>query len=258
MISLAEEPRPIEIENTWPSDASWVSKFGGVYYLSTHRSWYATSDNIYGPYTYRGQFTEEPYNDHGTFFTYHNQTYYIYGVPEDYHEEPFDHFYRTTKIVYVHFRDNGEIVRDPFIEKEGVGHYDASWGEIRAAWYFAASDGLKKKERGDGFEIRSIRDGAYLYYPNIANMRQNARLILNAAPGPGSACEVEIREGSPFGPVLGFRKIPENVETGPDGYAHIPCDLENGYGSHGLCFVFRGEGDDLLRFGGFCIDPVRD
>ena len=89
-------------------------------------------------------------------------------------------------------------------------------------------------------------------------MRQNARLILRAAPVPGSACGVEIREGSPFGPIPGFRKIPDSPESGPDGYAQIPCDLENGYGSHGLCFVFRGEGDDLTRFGGFSIDPVRD
>ena len=89
-------------------------------------------------------------------------------------------------------------------------------------------------------------------------MRQNARLILKAAPVPGSTCGVEIREGSPFGPVLGFRKIPDKAEPGADGYAHISCDLENSYGSHGLCFVFRGEGDDLVRLGGFSIDPVRD
>ena len=187
--------------------------------LLTHRSWYATSDNIYGPYTYRGQFTEEPYNDHGTFFTCHNQTYYIYGVPEDYHEEPFDHFCRTTKIVYIHFRDNGEIVRDLFIEKAGVGRYDASWEESRGEWYFAASDGLKKKERGDAFEIRSIRNGAYLYYPNIANMRQNARLILKAAPVPGTTCGVEIREGSPFGPGL-----PQNPRHRRDRRGRIRAD----------------------------------
>ncbi len=252
MVSLAEEPRAIEIENTWPSDASWLSKFGGVYYLSTHRSWYATSDSVYGPYTYRGQFTEEPYNDHGTFFTFHNQTYYIYGVPEDYHEEPFDHFYRTTKLVYVHFRDNGEIVRDPFIEKVGAAHYDAEWDEIRAVWYFAASDGLVKKETaGDRFEIRGVRDGSYLSYPHIANLRQNALLYLSGTAAPGCACSVEIREDSPFGRLLGFCRL-------TDGADEFPCRLENEYGEHGLCFVFRGEGEDLFRFGGFRFERVKD
>ena len=253
MVSLAEEPRAVEIENTWPSDACWISKFGDTYYLSTHRSWYATSKSVYGPYTYRGLFLDEPYNDHGTFFTYHNQTYYIYGVPEDYHEEPFDHFYRTTKIVYAHFRDSGEIAVDPEIVKAGVGHYDAGWNRIAGAWYFAASDGLAKKENGRGFEIRGIKDGSYLCYPKVANMPQNALLYLNGMPVPGKRCAVEIREGSPWGRVLGFCKIAMR-----DGVCDVPCRLENGFGSHDLCFVFRGEGEDLFGFGGFRFEQVKD
>ena len=54
-------------------------------------------------------------------------------------------------------------------------------------------------------------------------MRQNARLILKAAPVPGSTCGVEIREGSPFGPVLGFRKIPDKAEPGADGTRISPA-----------------------------------
>ena len=37
MISLAEEPKMVEIENGWQNDACWISKFGGVYYLNRLR-----------------------------------------------------------------------------------------------------------------------------------------------------------------------------------------------------------------------------
>ena len=246
MISLAEEPRPIEIENSWENDACWVTKRGGVYYLNSHESDYATADNIYGPYTYRGRFWSDVHSDHGTFFTYHNQTYFTYGVPEDLGDAPADPYYRTTKMIYVHYRDNGEIVGDPFIQDAGVGQYDARWDEIKGVWYFAASDGLYKKETADGFEMCGIRDGAYLYYPNIANIRQRARLFLEAeATAP---CAIEIRENSPFGRMLGFCRISES------GEGEFSCRLENDYGSHNLCFVFRGEGEDLLHFRSFRIE----
>lgn len=251
MISLAEEPRPIEIVNTWENDACWVTKRNGIYYLNSHESDYATSDNIYGPYTYRGRFWSDAYSDHGTFFTYHNQTYFTYGVPENWGEEPVDRFYRTTKIIYAHYRDNGEIAADPFIREAGVAQYDARWDEIKSVWYFAASDELYKKETADGFEMRGIRDGSYLYYPGIAGMRQNALLYISGMPASPSACFVEIRENSPFGPVLGFCRV-------KDGAGETVCRLENTYGTHNLCFVFRGEEEELFRFGGFRFEHVKD
>lgn len=72
MMQLAEEPRPVIIldpETGEPLkagdnerrffEASWMHKYKGVYYLSystgdTHRLCYATADNPYGPFTYRG------------------------------------------------------------------------------------------------------------------------------------------------------------------------------------------------------------
>lgn len=71
MISFAEDPKPIRIidENGNPIltkdhdrrffEAAWIHKRNGIYYLSystgnTHYIVYATSDNPYGPFTYRG------------------------------------------------------------------------------------------------------------------------------------------------------------------------------------------------------------
>ncbi len=253
MISLAEEPRPIVIENTWDdNDAPALNKWNGKYYLSSHRSYYAISDNVYGPYTYRGTFCTEAYTDHGNFFTFHNQTYFAYAIPENWGEENVNRHYRTTKMVYVHFDDAGNIYSDDFIKSEGVGQYQATWPEIKGEWYFAASDGVLKKKNADGFEMRGICDGAYLYYQNIHNMRQNAKLYIRGRC-EHSPCQIEVREGSPFGAVLGCCK----VESRMGEVQEISCTLSNTHGTHSLCFVFRGEGKDIFTFEDFRFKHIK-
>lgn len=258
MISLAEDPRPIEIENTWYSDAPWVWKHNGLYYMTTHRAWYATAENIYGPYTYRGKFCHDCNNvDHACVFDYHNQTYCAYGVPDNYGDEVVDPYYRTTKMLYAHYKANGEIVIDEFIQEVGVGQYDASWDAIKGEWYFAASDGICKVENGDGFEIRGIKDGSYLYFQNVNNMRQNALLYLRAANGSSKPCTIEIREGSPFGKMLGCCTVNSTASYNHSSFDEIPCRLENTHGTHNLCFVFRGEGEDILHFEDFHFEQFK-
>jgi len=50
MMSLAEKPRKIVIKNGWKNDAPALHKHNGIYYLNSHEGWYATSDNVYGPF----------------------------------------------------------------------------------------------------------------------------------------------------------------------------------------------------------------
>lgn len=71
MLGFAEEPRPLEIFNPDGTplkasqsdirffEASWMHKYNGIYYFSystgdTHQLCYATSENLYGPFTYQG------------------------------------------------------------------------------------------------------------------------------------------------------------------------------------------------------------
>ena len=256
MISLAEEPRPVEIINTWDgNDAPNLNKWNGVYYLGSHRAFFATSDSVYGPYTYRGSFCDEAYVDHGNFVTYHNQTYFAYGIPENWGEDNMNRYYRTTKMVYAHFKDNGDIVIDEFIQTEGVAHYDASWPAIKGEWFFAASDGVAKKENLTGFELRGIGDGSYLYFPKVSGMVQNALMFIRLACK--GACAIEIREGSPFGKMLGHLKVENVGNYSFGGFDDIPCRLENTFGTHDLCFVFRGEGEDILRFEEFYFEHIK-
>ena len=256
MISLAEEPRPIE-HGPWWSDAPWLWKRNGVYYLLTHRAWYSTADNIYGPYTYRGKFCHDCNNvDHPCVFDYHNQTYFAYGVPENYGEGETDPFYRTTKMLYAHYKDNGEIVIDEFIQKVGVGQYDASWPAIKGEWYFAASDGVYKKENADGFELRGLKNGSYLYFQNVHGMRQNAKLFIRGSCDKGP-CQIEVREGSPFGPILGFCSVQSESSIQHGGTREFAVSLDNSHGTHSLCFVFRGEGEDIFTFEDFRFEQIR-
>ncbi len=255
MISLAEPPRPVELEPNWDSDACWITKRGGTYYLTTHEARFATSKSIYGPYTYHGKFMYDYTVDHGTFFTYHNQTYFTYGVPENLGDEKIDPYYRTTKIVYAHFKDDGAIVTDDFIKIAGVGQYDAGWDVIKGEWYFAASDGIYKKENEDGFEIRGIGNGSYLYYQNVNSMRQNAPVELRLSNGNKEACTVEIRENSPFGAVLGSFKA--GYTGGFDKFETFRLELDNAYGTHNLCFVFYSEAEEAVRFEDFRFTKIR-
>ena len=258
MVSLAEEPRPIE-HGPWWSDAPWVWKRNGVYYLLTHRAWYSTADNIYGPYTYRGKFCHDCNNvDHPCVFDFHNQTYFAYGVPANYAEGvEVDPFFRATKILYAHYKDNGEIVIDEFIQDVGVGQYDASWPAIKGEWFFAASDGVYKKENGDGFELRGIRDGSYVYFQNVNGMLQNAKLILRGSCEGSSPCQIEVREGSPFGSVLGTCTVRPEEAIQHGGTREFVIPLTNRSGTHGLCFVFHGEGDDLFIFEDFSFEKAK-
>lgn len=162
-----------------------------------------------------------------------------------------DRFYRTTKIIYAHYRDNGDIVVDEFIQDVGVGQYDAKWECIKGEWFFAASDGIFKKENSDGFELRGIGNNSYLYFQNVNNMRQNAEIHFCVSNGNEKKTQIEIREGSPFGKVLGCCDI---TSTGSfETFADFGCQLENTRGTHGLCFVFKSESDEALRFEQFSI-----
>ena len=250
MISLAEEPRMVEIEHTWINDACWLTKFDGVYYLNSHEGDYATSDNIYGPYTYRGKIMRDCFTDHGTFFTFHNQTYFTYAVPENYGSgEPLDRYFRTMKIVYAHRKDNGELTSDAFIKKVGVGQYDAMWDEIQAEWFFDASDGIVKKENAEGFELRGIRSGDHVTFPKIHSMPKNATVQLCVSNGNDAPCLVEIRKENEDGEILGSCTV---EPTGGFGnYKTFDIQLKNTAGTHGLCFVFRSEAQEALRFDRF-------
>lgn len=89
LLSLAEPPRVLAIDRkgVFPEmDKNSLHKHNGVYYLSCS-GYYATSHNLYGPYTYAGCVgsgydLETPYA-HGDFFAWRGRWYHVWCAYRD-------------------------------------------------------------------------------------------------------------------------------------------------------------------------------
>lgn len=197
MIHLAEPLRRLEyIGNPWPEDKASIHKYGGKYYL-THSSYYAVADQIYGPYRYAGN--SGCNIDHGSFFSYRNQTYFASGGMDN----P-NRYLRASFLSPCHYRKNGEIVVDQKIMEYGCGQYDSTWKKIEAVCYFEASRECKKEDENGKF-LTELRAGDCLHFPDIANIEENAEIQFMAAAK--EKCMILIHEDSPDGPILGKCKI---------------------------------------------------
>ncbi len=206
MISLAETPRKIEIRgargpytltNGTPFDGKltddkpFLHKHGDLYYLSWG-AFYATSKELYGPYDYRGVLiTDESFptglssptwptgpqqGRHGSFFTWHGQTYFAYCDIS----QSGNRYFRDTFISFVHYRDDGSIA--PIrVDLVGVGEYRADLGPIEGEEFFAA-DGFTKRARAsasNGFDVVLKQQEGELTFPNIHGLGGMDSLVLD-------------------------------------------------------------------------------
>lgn len=263
MISLAEKPREVVINNPWgpygkgkTDDKPSLHKRNGIYYLSWS-SHYAISTNVYGPYEYKGsviipeQVAAEfkgqdlDHDRHGNFFEFNNQWYY---VTNDKSQPGRTTYYRDSIMMYVHYKDNGEIapVR---IDRIGVGEYDAAQGRIEAEDYFKSVNAEKRELPAGGFEMRGLKDGSELYYPNVKNLPVNVQLTLSVACANPAGAVLEVREGSPTGELLGTCILSET--GGWDSFKIVRCSLKNDSEKKDLCLVFSGNEAELCRLDWF-------
>jgi hypothetical protein len=184
MRGVADKPQRIEIINPAgpygagkTDDKVFVHKRNGIYYLSWG-SYYATSDRLAGPYTYRGCFVdpariEQRFRErtwphgptqgrHGSFFEWNGQWFFAYC------EMSFsgNRYYRDFWISYVHYRDNGEI--EPIrINSQAVGCYDASAGRIEAENFLKGTGTTVDEIGGGDYSITLKGDGSHVVYPNV-------------------------------------------------------------------------------------------
>nr|WP_298894731.1 family 43 glycosylhydrolase [uncultured Altererythrobacter sp.] len=229
MISLAEEPQKIEIsgargpytlakgtpfDGKLTDDKPFLHKHGGLYYLSWG-AFYATSKNLYGPYSYRGAvITEASFptglssptwptgpqqGRHGSFFTWHGQTYFAYCDIS----QSGNRYFRDTFISYVHYREDGSIA--PIrVDLTGVGEYQASSGAIEAEEFFANS-GFSKRERSNasnGFDV--VLEGAIgeLEFPNIHGLGGKDTIVLNMTGDKSARFTLTIRRRGASAPIV--------------------------------------------------------
>jgi arabinoxylan arabinofuranohydrolase len=240
MTALAEAPSSIVIHGK-PSqdDKSFLHRRGDTYYLSWG-SFYATSQNIRGPYTYRGNIGVS--HDHGSFFEWNGQCFNAFTV--------FDRscFFRGTGLCYIHYRADGSMAADPLITQCGVGHYDASWNEIKAVW-FMATNGIEKRENHwSRFEV-SLRNSDWLQFPRVRSLPANATLALWCVAGGTEPVKIEVRAGSAAGEIIGSTEIKGSCTWGYWAYRTHELQLSQPAGEVDLCFCVSGsEGTELLRF----------
>lgn len=252
MLSLAEAPRDLVTAAKFgfgdagrARDHSYFHKHGNLYYLSCANV-YATSKNIYGPYSELKN-TGGPLG-HSSYADYNGQSYLAWENTCD----PFgNRAYRQVMMTYFHYTDRGEMVVDVnFIKggkhyEAGVGNYRASWDSIQAEWFFKKSDGLQKKQSPDGgFEIQNSRNNDFLNFPSMKDMPQNATISFNLSSKRGGG-KIEVRQGSPTGTLLGTCRIPKTGSWAT--YQMIPCNLKNPGGNNNLFFVFKGDRGELAR-----------
>ena len=219
MISLAETPRKITVNNPVgpygedsTDDKPFVHQRNGIFYLSWG-AFYATSDNIYGPYDYRGVIlnTESfaPGYDaptwphgfkqgrHGSFFEWHNQWYFAYCDIS----QTGNRYFRDTFISYVHYKDNGDIA--PIrVDGIGVGEYDADKGRIEAEDYFTAENAFKRESPNDGFLVSARSSANYIGFHNVKGLTGKTHITVRASTPVPSESQIEIRTESPTGPTI--------------------------------------------------------
>jgi arabinoxylan arabinofuranohydrolase len=265
MISLAEEPKTIKIINPHgpynadgkntqqpTDDKPFLHKHNGKYYLSWG-CYYAMADNVYGPYTYTGCFIVEDrteqefrqaeagltYDRHGSFFEFNNQTYFNCN---DLSSNGANTFWRNTIIMYIHYRDNGEI-EPAYINKIGVGQYSASAGRIEAENYFSAVAAEKCQNKENGFEMRVTGNASSLVYSNVMNLSQNCEVTFQVSSENPGGCVIEVWNDRDDSELLGTCVVPE---TGGK-YKTVKCTLKNKAEIQNIRLTFKGTGSELLR-----------
>lgn len=257
MISIAEKPRPLTIRSPYgpygkgkTDDKPSLHKRNGLYYLSWS-GFYAVSDNVYGPYEYRGsvidpRFIERSFlnqdihqDRHGNFFEFHGQWYYVTND----HSQPGRHkFYRDSVMGIAHYRSNGDIapVR---IDRQGVGHYDAHHA-IEAAEYFKASGACVSESSFGGFEVRGLCNGSSLTFQNVHHCPENGTLTLMIS-SPSGGGKLEIRDRNTDGMILGETEIP--ATGGWEVFTPVICSLRNVSGTLDLHLTFEGNSMEFCR-----------
>ncbi|WP_248722509.1 family 43 glycosylhydrolase [Seonamhaeicola sp. ML3] len=240
MISLAETPKEVKIigdaKVLGGSDKPTLHKRNGIFYLSAG-SHYATSKNIYGPYTKVGNSGNSNYGldgkAHGNYFDWNDQSFHTWC---HFHLGKDVARYRESYISYLHYKDNGEMVTDTnFLDKHfamGVGQYDANWDKIEAEWYMRSTRTEKKDGLNNGFVIKNIAEDGSISFPNLYNLKDKKSIKFNVLSLNGGKIEVKSGEGK----IIGLCEV-EKTET----YTITSCDLSNLEDVKSFVLSFKGE-----------------
>jgi arabinoxylan arabinofuranohydrolase len=253
MISLNSEICSVIIENNRGyMEGPFIWKRKGIYYLLYSRCGssgydvldYATSDDIKGPYKYRGTIVghSKKGNEHGSVFQYKNQWYVAYHdlFPTD--------KYRQTCLDRIHYRENGYIIRvNP--TRSGVGWYDAS-EKIEAEDYFEKSGNTEYRELDSmNFYMGGIKNGDWIKFSNVklplgSISNFSARVATGSKGG-----EIKIIKDNPEGEIIGELKVRNT--GGWDSWQNLDTSIVTVKGTMDILLKFTGDEGELFNFDWF-------
>ena len=267
MISLAEEPKKIEINNPRgpynqdgtnterpTDDKPFLHKYKDKYYLSWG-CFYAMSDTLYGPYTYKDHIIKKEsfasgYDSptwpngflqgrHGSFFEWHNQWYYAYCDIS----QTGNRYFRDTFISYLHYRENGEMA--PIrVDGIGVGNYLPD-NPIQAEDYFRAEGFEKRELDSNRFSVVTKASKSYLNFPNIKNAGKYKYLTLQAKVASESTYTIEIRSEKLDGKLILSQTIA--LKPSNDGFTSVTIPLNRLKEKENLYLLFSKKAGTALE-----------
>lgn len=257
MLSLGDAPKDIITKNKYgfglenrARDHSYFHKHNGIYYISCANV-YATSTNIYGPYSNLKNAGGDP-GSHSSFGDFNGQSYLSWENTCD----PFgNRMYRQVMMAYLHYKDNGDMVIDENFTKKGkyyangVGSYNANWDTIQAEWFFKKSDiAIKKECPAGGFEIQNLTNNSYLNFPNVKDLKVNPTINFSVSTESKNVT-IEVHADSPTGALLGTCVMPKTGSFA--NYKTVACTLKNTAEIANLYFVIKGGKGDLVHMDSF-------
>ncbi len=237
MISLAEEPRPIEIDNPLGvADKPGLFKREDRYYLQWGGH-YAMSSSLYGPYEYKGVFSD----GHAKPFVF-NGRWYVGYVQRD------ALFYRSTYISRLKFRDDGTVIPhgpDPY----GIGRYDASRPCLDAEDYFTG-EGIGTVDGRDGRDREVIlRDGkGRIVFPRVYGIGKRNKMYLRYSC-QGAPAELTVRD------LRGGSKSTIALPATGGRYESADLDIDPVLDETDFEFDLRKDPSGELRLNWFSFDP---
>jgi hypothetical protein len=233
-----------------------VNKYEGKYYLSWG-CFYAMSDNLYGPYDYVDTIIEESsfaegYDSptwpngflqgrHGSFFEWHNQSYFVYCDIS----QTGNRWFRDSFISYVHYKENGDIATIR-VDGVGVGQYDANNRLIEAEDYFKANNVDKIENVMGGFSIEPNKANSFVTYPNIQNLNKKSNIEFEFLSQTDT--QIEVRENGPKGKILAICNFPSNNTKAFKTESFKIEELQN---NQTVCLVFKEASVENLKINRF-------
>lgn len=239
-------------------DKPFLHKHNNLYYLSWG-CYYAVSDNIFGPYTYKGCFIVPERTDsvfmqneyglthdrHGSFFKWNNQTYFICN---DLSSNGAKKHWRNSIIAYVHYKDDGRI--EPlYLTVTGVGQYNTDNGIIEAENYYNIKNGCKQEKVDGKYVVEISSDKGELLFTNVFGLSDkkimSLRLNRSVVTGEVSIQLWSYKDGR-INKKLAECELPDIQNEDFNVKLALPESLNN---TENLLLMFKGDSVDKV-----CLD----